>query len=183
MKIPVVVQYRHLHLNAPDLDKLFGPGTILHAEAKLGHRGQVVYKETVTVAGKRGSIEKVRILGPVRGFSQLELAPSDALAAGIEAPLRSSGDSARAGTFSVIGPSGKLTLSVGIIPVRHLHCSPAVAAELHLAHHSFVNLLAPLGEIEEVLVRVHPTFGTELHLTADEAAELWLSTGDLVTLA
>lgn len=185
-QILVNVQHRHVHLSAAHMEALFGSpkGTKL---AELSHRGQFACDETVTVVGPNGvSLERVRVLGPTRDESQVELSPTEAYALGLDAPVRLSGDLSRTGSCTLVGPSGSVTLDNGlIIPARHLHMSDRDAARLGLSHHALVSV-APVGRpdarVELVSVRVHPTFALELHLTYDEASEFWIQTGDHVII-
>ncbi|MBU1705386.1 propanediol utilization protein, partial [Patescibacteria group bacterium] len=118
--------------------------------------------------------------------SQVELSELDAAAAGIEAPVRLSGDCTAAGQCRLLGPAGECTVTSVIIPARHLHLPDHLARAHGLRHHQRVRLIPhdhPGQPIKEVVVRVHPTFAPELHLTGDEAAAFWLQTGDQVKLA
>ncbi len=186
MKIPVVIQHRHVHLSEQDAAALFGDGYEFTSVGGIGHRGQYVYKETVTIVGKNGHFEHVRVLGPHREQTQVELSASDAHAIGINAPVRLSGDLSRSGSCTIRGVSGELKGTyTTIIPARHLHCGQTHAKELGLTHDDVVHLAPhtrPETRIEHVTVRVHPTFSTELHITSDEAAEFWLQGGDHVIL-
>lgn len=180
--IPVVVQYRHLHLSETDWKALFGDAEMAHAQ-DLGHRGQMVCQQTVSIVAEKGRLDDVRVLGPVRSETQLELSPTDAYALGVNAPLRVSGDLIRSGSCTIIGPEGEVEAnSVAILPARHLHCRPQDAERLGVAHHDTISVSIPERDltIDHVVVRVHPTFGLEFHLSTDEAAEYWLQSGDHV---
>ncbi len=185
MDIPVVVQYRHVHLSKEDKEKLFGD-EVLEVDTKLKHRGQVVYKKTVSISGKSGVIENVKILGPSRESTQVEISMSEAAILGIKAPLRHSGDLTRSGscTISVNDDQIKVASSV-IVPAMHLHLSEIDAKNLGLRNHDTVCLslvTRPDMIFEQVLVRVHPTYTSEFHLSADEAAETWIQSNEKVTL-
>jgi len=167
------------------MEVLFGSSFVPDRLCGIGHRGQAVCDLTVTVVGKNGSLEHVRVLGPHREKTQVELAASDAFALGIQAPVRISGDLSRAGACTLVGTEGEISLrGVAIIPARHLHCRPQEAERLGIKHHDTINVHVPGRDqrIEHVSVRVHPTFALEFHLSADEAAEHWLHTGDYVTV-
>ncbi|MCX6714893.1 MAG: PduL/EutD family phosphate acyltransferase [Candidatus Uhrbacteria bacterium] len=186
MFIPLVIQHRHVHLSKKDLRQLFGDEKTLEIESELEHKGQYLYRETVDVEGKTGIIESVRVLGPSRSATQVELSITDAFAIGLNAPTRQSGDLTRAASCKLIGPAGSVraTSSV-IVPARHLHCSDRMAKKLHVKNHHVVTLRHaenPDVVLSHVFVRVHPTFALELHLTSDEAAHHWLHTGDLFEL-
>ena len=183
MFFPLIIQHRHVHLSKPDLRQLFGDEKSLEIESELEQKGQFLYKETVNVEGKTGVIESVRVLGPCRSKTQVELSVTDAFAIGLKAPTRQSGDTLRAASCKLIGPAGSVrAASSVIVPARHLHCSDRVAKKLHVKKHHVVTLRhaeKPDIVLTHVFVRVHPTFAPELHLTSDEAAHYWLHSGDL----
>lgn len=184
--IPTHVQYRHVHLSLADTETLFGSQKLTKL-AELAHRGQFVCDQTVKVVGENGvELENVRVLGPARDETQVELSPTEAFALGMDVPVRLSGDLNRTGVCTLVGPVGQVALKTGvIIPARHLHCSDRDAARLGLVQHQLVTV-APVGRldtrIELVSVRVHPTFALGLHLTYDEASEFWIETGDQVII-
>ena len=183
MRIPVVVHHRHVHLSQKDMDALFGRA--LTPLSDLGHKGQVAYKETITVLGENGLLEHVRVLGPAREETQLELSAIEAAALGVDAPVRLSGDLSKAATVRLKGPNGEVKRRCAIIPARHIHLDHMDAQGLGVANGDVVTLKAERdgSHVEHVTVRVHPTFAAECHLTSDEAAELWLVTGDTLELA
>jgi len=186
MHIPVVVQYRHVHLSEQDQARLFGSDPLLKPIADAGHRGQVVYRETVTIVGKHGTLEQVHVLGPSRAQTQVELSAAEAFALGINAPLRISGDVKRAATCGLRGPHGNIRArACVIVPIWHLHCHARDAKRLGVEQHDVVSLSVlerPDTRLEQVVVRVHPSFSLSFHLSVDEAAAFWLHTGDVVTL-
>ncbi len=184
--IPVRVQYRHVHLSAADQAVLFG----LNAPrvlAEVSQRGQQVYDQTVSITGPEGArIDGVRVLGPAREKTQVELSASEAYALGLDLPVRLSGDTVRTPGCVLAGPEGTIELKEGtIIPARHLHCSTEDAEALGLKQYDTVSVVVvdrPQTVIDLVTVRVHPLYTLELHLTTDEAAEFWLQTADRVIL-
>lgn len=184
MDIPVVVQKRHVHLSAEDKGELFGETYEMTPLNDLGHEGQVVYKETVDIVGNEGEIEQVRVLGPYRDETQVELSPTDAFTLGLSVPMRASGDLSRAAICGLRGDDGEIErVSAAIVPIRHLHCSDDMAEKLDVKQHDVVDVSPPGRDdttIDNVLVRVHPSFSLEFHLTTDEAAYFWLETGDTV---
>lgn len=186
LKIPVVVQYRHIHLSVADQAKLFGDAPLLKPIAGIGHAGQAVYRETITVIGPESQLEDVHVLGPCREETQLELSATDAFALGLKAPVRVSGDVSRAAACALVGPFGKIrSRACAIVPLRHLHCTPAEANRLGVRHRDAATLTVvgrPGVRIEHVAVRVHPSFRLGFHLSTDEAAAFWLETGDAVTV-
>ncbi|MEK7451975.1 MAG: PduL/EutD family phosphate acyltransferase [Patescibacteria group bacterium] len=180
--IPLVIQHRHVHLSKSDLRQLFGDEKNLHVELDLGHRGQVLYRETVSVVGRKGTIECVRVLGPSRRNTQVEISSHDAVYLGTRSPIRHSGDLKRAGSCKLVTKFGSVRASsTVIIPARHLHCSDRMAQKLHVKNQEVVSLQhTDRSEIviPNVLVRVHPTFALEFHLTEDEAATQWIQNSD-----
>ena len=184
--IPVHVQYRHVHLSLADRETLFGSER-LTKRSELPHKGQFSSDQAVRVIGENGiELEKVRVLGPERDETQVELSPTEAFALGIDAPVRLSGDLSRTGSCELVGPAGSVVLKAGvIIPARHLHCNERDAAKLGVEQHQLVTVV-PVGHpetsIELVSVRVHPTFALSLHLTHDEASEFWIENGDEVII-
>jgi putative phosphotransacetylase len=173
---PVVnVSARHMHVSQADLERLFGPGHALTPLRPLHQEGHFAAEETVTLVGpKRRLISNLRILGPVRSASQIELAFSDAIALGLEdVPLRASGDIASSAGGYVLGPAGMLDLKEGIIRAAiHVHMGPEDARHYGVRHKDVMRLRVggPAGLVfEKVLVRVDPSFRLEVHMDTDEA--------------
>jgi putative phosphotransacetylase len=171
----VTVSARHMHVSQEDLEKLFGPGHKLTEMRPLYQEGQYAAEETVTLVGpKRRLISNLRILGPVRKQTQVELAFTDAITLGIEnVPVRLSGDIAGTPGGFILGPAGMLELKEGIIrPARHVHMSPEDADYYGVRHGDPMKLRVG-GEaamiLERIHVRVDPTFKLEAHLDTDEA--------------
>lgn len=181
LPIPIEIIPRHVHLSTEDHDRLFGVGAKLTVLSKLSQRGQVVYRETLTVIGKNGEIESIFVLGPCRKETQVELSSHEATALGIGAPVRLSGDIARTPGCTLEGPAGEIKLKRGVIvPVSHLHATPAEAEKMGIKNGDEVSVKIPgAGDenIENVVVRVHPTFHLSLHITSDMASSLWIPAG------
>jgi len=193
--IPVGVTNRHFHISRDHLDLLFGPGYELTVLRPITQRGQFAAEETLAVEGPKGRIDEIRIVGPVRPQTQLEIAPSDARRLGITPPVRYSGSLSGSAGGRVIGPRGVVELSEGIIiPQRHIHADPQTAARLGVADGDRV-YVAPVQQgaadpttesrtliFANVLVRVDPTFVLDFHIDVDEANASGLKTGDVVAL-
>ncbi len=180
--VPIGVSNRHLHLSRADIDRLFGPGYQLTPMKDLSQTGQYAAKETVMVAGPKGAYEAVRILGPERRQSQVEIMRSDCYKLGLQAPLRESGKVAGSGGVTLVGPKGSVCLKEGLIVARrHVHMPPADAAHYGLQDGEIVALRCG-GErgmvLENVIVRVDPSFVLEAHLDMDEANCADLKNGD-----
>lgn len=163
---------RHLHLSQADQDVLFGPGYQMKPIKELSQTGQFAYEEKVTVKGPKGSFD-VRVLGPCRKQTQVELAWSDGRTIGVTTPVRMSGDLAGTSAATLVGPKGTVELKEGVInDQRHLHCSDVEAAELGLKTGDILDVAVP-GEtpiiVRNAVVRVHPSFRMNIHLDTDEA--------------
>ena len=182
MEVPVVIQFRHVHVSREDREVLFGDEN-LGSERQLEHRGQFVAAQRVQIIGPSGIFDQVCVLGPERSKTQVELSASDAHSIGVKAPLRVSGDLDRSASVTLKGPAGQVEAKMSaIIPIRHLHLPTAMAVENSLEQATVVSVNFGKKVIEHVVVRVHPTFSPALHVSIDEAAELWLQSGDIVKL-
>ncbi|MGB9803446.1 phosphate propanoyltransferase [Desulfofundulus sp.] len=184
--IPVAVSNRHVHLSQKDLEILFGPGYQLQKLRDLSQPGQYACQETVTLVGPKGVLEKVRVLGPVRPRTQVEISISDCFKLGVRAPLRDSGDLDGSAPITLVGPVGSVTIPEGcIIAARHIHMSPADAARFGVKDRDkvYVRAKGPRAvTFAEVLVRVHENYRLEMHVDMDEANAVGLQNGDLVEI-
>lgn len=171
--VPVASSARHVHLCRTDAERLFGAGYRLQRLKDLSQPGQFACKEQVTVVGPKGQLERVRVLGPERRATQVEVSLTDTFALGIKAPVRMSGKTQGTPGCTLIGPAGKLELSEGVIvAARHLHLSAAQAALFGLKDGQTVRLRAE-GEratvLENVIVRAGDGHDMEVHIDTDEA--------------
>ncbi|MCL5774286.1 MAG: phosphate propanoyltransferase [Firmicutes bacterium] len=172
--IPVASSSRHCHLSREDLDVLFGKDYQLSKLRDLSQPGQFAASECVTVVGPKGVKENVRILGPERKESQVEISITDCYALGYDKfSIRDSGDHRDSSGITIAGPAGAVTLKKGVIVAqRHLHATPDDAKRLGVENGEFVRI-AVEGErglvFEKVFVRVRHDFKLELHLDTDEA--------------
>ena len=171
--VPVGVSARHLHISQTDLEQLFGVGYELTELKPLSQPGQYAAQETVTVIGPKGQFDKVRILGPVRPFTQLELSRTDCFTIGIQAPVRESGDIADTPGFTMRGPVGQVVLAEGaIVAARHIHFHPSDAAQwdIHDKQRLTVQINGIRGLIlQNVTARVSESFQLDMHIDTDEA--------------
>ena len=172
-KVPVGISARHIHLTQEHVEKLFGKGYQLTKKKEL-MGGQFASNEQCTIVGlKLRAIENVRILGPVRPSSQVEISVTDARTLGIKAPTRQSGETAGSSPIALVGPKGAIYLEEGcIVAARHIHMCPEDAAAAGLKDNDFVTVR--MGNergalLDNVKVRVHETFTTEMHIDTDEA--------------
>jgi len=172
-KIPIEISARHIHLCQEDLDKLFGAGYELKIKKDLSQEGEFASEETVTLIGPKNTIDKLRVVGPVREKTQVELSYSDCFFAGIDAPLRLSGDVAGSVGAKIKGPAGEVELKEGVIVAkRHLHLNPKEAEELNLKDNDLVKVkvIGDRGLIfENITVRIKPNFKKSAHIDTDEA--------------
>lgn len=171
--IPVGVSNRHIHLSHADLDTLFGPGYQLTPIKDLSQPGQFACKETVTICGPKGAIEKLRVLGPVRSKSQIEILTGDGFKLGVKAPARLSGELTGTPGITVVGSKGSVQLSEGLIVAqRHIHMTPADAAVFGVSDGQAVQIEVTGfrgGIFGNVVIRVTDTSALECHIDTEEA--------------
>ena len=174
-RLVVHASARHMHVNRADLDTLFGPGYELTPERPLYQEGNYAAKETVTLVGPRSRIiPNLRILGPLRDHSQIELAFTDAIGLGLDTvPVRLSGNIAGTPGAFVMGPKGMVELKEGVIRAAiHAHMSPA-EAEYYGVKQGDVMKLRVGGDAGVVFSRVHvridPRARLNVHMDTDEA--------------
>lgn len=166
---------RHMHVSREDLDRLFGPGYELTIHRPLFQEGNFAANETVTLIGPRGRvISNLRILGPLRGQSQIELAFTDAISLGLDTvPIRLSGDIKGSAGAVIMGPKGVVELKEGVIRAAiHVHMSPAEAAHYGVRQGDLMKLrvggTAGLT-FDRVHVRIDPKSRLNVHMDTDEA--------------
>ena len=184
--VPVGVSARHIHLTQEHVEALFGPGYQLTKKKEL-MGGQYACNETVTIVGlKLRAIENVRILGPVRKASQVEISATDAVKLGVKAPIRESGKLQGSAPIAVVGPKGAIYLNEGcIIAMRHIHMSPADAKAAGVQDGDIVSVKADneRGTVfNQVKIRVDDSFTLEMHIDTDEANACKIATGATVTI-
>jgi putative phosphotransacetylase len=184
--IPVGISSRHIHLSAEHIEILYGCGHDLTKQKDLSQIGQFAAMERVTLVGPKGVIQGVRVLGPVREISQVEISRTDGFSLGLVPPFRESGDIKKSPGIVVVGPNGAVTLAEGVIcATRHIHMHDDDRRRFGVSNGDRVDV-AVGGErgciFKNVLVRVHPSFRLEFHIDTDEANGVGLSNGDVVTL-
>lgn len=184
--IPVGVSNRHIHLSPEDVERLFGPGYRLTPMRELSQKGQFAAEETVTLEGPKGSIRGVRVLGPARGRTQVEISRTDGFALGVHPPVRLSGRLDGTPGITVTGPRGAVALDSGVIIAKnHVHMSPDDAAAFQVRDGDTIMLQADGVRpviFADVAVRVSPNFSLDFHIDLDEANAACLKTGDKVRL-
>ncbi|NLJ40470.1 MAG: phosphate propanoyltransferase [Clostridiales bacterium] len=180
--VPIGVSNRHMHLSQGDVERLFGKGYEIVCQRDLSQPGQCAAFETVLLAGPKGSIDRVRVLGPARGQTQVEILRSDTFQLGIKAPIRESGDLAGSGGITIIGPAGSVCLEEGvIIAQRHIHMTPHDADLYGIKDRQMVQMKyqGERGAIfDNVIVRVSDQYALEFHIDADEANGMGIEHGD-----
>lgn len=186
LKIPVGVSGRHIHVTREHLDILYGKGYSLHPIKDLSQPGQFAAQETVDLVGEKGSFKNVRILGPERKKTQIEVALTDAIKLGIKPPVRDSGDIADSPGLTIVGPNGSVKIDEGVIAaMRHIHMTPKDAERFGVTDKQIVKVLLR-GErsliFDQVLIRISDQFKLEMHIDTDEGNAAMASTGDMVEI-
>lgn len=182
INIPVGVSNRHVHLKKEDVDKLFGEGYVLTKRRDLSQKGQFACEEVVCLKNKNNIIEHVRVLGPVRNYTQVEVSKTDADYLEINPPVRNSGDLDNSETITLIGPKGeKKCENSCIIATRHIHINSSDYPELK--DNDIVKLKVSNNVImDNVYIKKDPTYVLELHIDKDDAEKYTLKNGDIVNL-
>lgn len=185
-KIPIGVSNRHIHVSQKDLDKLFGEGYTLTKKGDLKQPGQFASNETVTIRGPKGEFEKVRILGPVREESQVEISMTDSFRLGVRPPIKESGQLENTPGLEIIGPKGSVQIPQGtIIALRHIHMTPEQAMKIGVKDKDVVEVETfgeRQGVLGNVLIRVSDKYSLEMHVDVDEANACSLKNNDFVIL-
>jgi putative phosphotransacetylase len=181
-KVLIEISARHVHLSQNDLEKLFGRGYELQKFKDLTQASDFATKETLAVVGPKGMFPKVRIIGPVRKDSQVEVSATDARFLGIDAPVRISGNVENTPGITLNGPKGKIKIKRGVIvAARHLHAGDQQAKVLKIKNGSRVSIKVGGSRgiiFNNVITRVHPQFNLALHIDTDEANAAGIKGGD-----
>jgi acetate kinase len=177
----VEVSAHHIHLTQPHVEALFGQGHQLTKHADLSQPGQYACKEQATIIGPKGRIERVRVLGPTRKLTQIEIAMTEQFKLGIHPPVRESGDIKDTPGCTLEGPAGSVKLDAGVIcALRHIHMTPADALRYGVRDKSVVRVRID-GARElvfgDVLVRVDPSYALAMHIDTDEGNAASVKTG------
>jgi acetate kinase len=177
----VEVSAHHIHLTQEHVEALFGQGHQLTKHADLSQPGQYACKEQLAIVGPKGRIERVRVLGPARKYTQIEIAMTEQFKLGVHPPIRESGDIADTPGCTLESPTGSVKIDRGVIcALRHIHMSPADALRYGVRDKSVVRVRIA-GDRElvfgDVLVRVDPNFALAMHIDTDEANAANVRTG------
>jgi acetate kinase len=179
--IPVEVSAHHVHLSRAHVDALFGRGHKLTYRAELSQPGQYACAEAVDLVGPKGRVDRVRVLGPERPETQVEISRTEEFRLGIDAPIRASGDIAGSPGLTLVGPAGQAVIPEGVIcAMRHIHMHPENALAYGIRDRDIVRIRIE-GErsliFGDVLVRVSPSFRLAMHIDTDEANAAEISAG------
>ena len=184
--VPVGLSNRHIHLSKEHLDILFGSGYELTKMKDLSQPGQYAADEKVDVVGLKGTLKGVRILGPTRKETQVEVSVTDSFVLGINPPVRDSGDLLDSPGAKIIGPKGEVTIDKGVIVASrhiHMHTSDAESFDVKDKETVSVKVQGKRGLIfDNVLVRVHQDYALEMHVDIDEGNAAGLKNGSMVKL-
>lgn len=173
-KVLVETSARHVHLSQADLETLFGKGYTLTVKKELSQPGQFASVERVNIAGPKGEIKNVSILGPVRKSTQVEISLTDARSLGLTAPVRESGDTAGSAACKITGPNGSIDITEGVIAAkRHIHITPDDAEKFGVKDKQIVNVSIKTADrslvLGDVVIRVSSSFATAMHIDTDES--------------
>lgn len=181
-QVPIGVSARHIHLSSEHIEKLFGEGYVLTEMKPLSQPGQYAANETVAVVGPKGTFSKVRILGPARKRTQLEVSRTDAFALGVNPPVRESGDIAGSAGVTIQGPAGEVVMEEGVIvAARHIHFHSSDAERFGIQDKQKLSVRVG-GErgvvFEHVVARVSNDYALDMHIDTDEANAAGIKNGD-----
>ena len=183
MKVSIGVSNRHVHLKEEHLKILFGSDFVLEKKSDLTQPGMYASKSLVTIKTEKSEIQNVRVVGPVRTYTQVEISKTDAYKLGLNPPIRNSGDVEGSSPITIVGPKGTLELGEGcIIPTRHIHILPNQVNLYGLEGKEMVNVKIA-GEKGGILNNVHLKVSDEaffeLHLDTDDANAHLIKNGDI----
>lgn len=180
--IPIAISARHVHLDEATLKALFGADASLTKLRDISQPGQFACEEQVSLIGPKGRIDGVRVLGPLRTKTQIEISRTDEFHLGVDAPIRASGRIEGSAPITLAGPAGKIDLPEGLICAwRHIHMNGEDAARFGVGNGEFIEVAVTGGErdliFQDVMVRVAPAYVLEMHIDTDEANAAELGRG------
>jgi len=186
MEVKVGVSNRHVHLCERDLKILFGEDYELEVKKMLVQPGQFASNSLVTIKTEKSEIPNVRVLGPVRSYTQVEISKTDAFKLGVNPPVRDSGDLEGSAAVTLIGPNGSIDLEKGcIIANRHIHITPSEVHEYGFDGLKSVNIKVPGekgGILYNVFLKVDENYAFELHIDTDDANAHFIKSGDVLEI-
>lgn len=180
MKVTIGVSNRHVHLTKEDFEILFGSDACLTKFKDINQPGQYACDERVDIKSDRGIIKGLRILGPFRSYTQVELSQTDCRILKIDAPVRLSGELDGAGVVTIVGPCGEITRSAAIIADRHIHVTREDVERLNLVGVNEVSVKVDTpkgGEFYHVKVRESDASFYEMHIDTDDANAFMIDNG------
>jgi len=184
--VPVGLSNKHIHLSQEHLDILFGEGYELKKFKDLSQPGQYAAEEKVDVVGAKGTLKGVRILGPVRKETQVEVSLADGFVLGVIPPVRDSGDLIDSPGAKIVGPKGEVVIEKGIIAAaRHIHMHTTDAEKFGVVDKEEVSVKVEGKRglvFNNVLVRVHKEYALEMHVDIEEGNAAGLKNGSMVEL-
>lgn len=179
--VPVEVSAHHIHLSQEHVEALFGAGHMLTRESDLSQPGQFSCREKVALIGPKGRVERVRVLGPARKETQIEISMTEQFILGIQPPIRESGDLTGTSGITLEGSTGPVAVDHGVIcALRHIHMPPEEALKFGLRDKYMVRVRVKGGReltFGDVLIRVHPNFKLAMHIDTDEGNAAYIATG------
>lgn len=182
--VPVGLSNKHLHLSQADLDVLFGQGFELTKMKDLSQPGQFAANEKVDIVGPKGTLKGIRVLGPVRKETQIEISLTDSFVLGVNPPVRDSGDLIDSPGAKIVGPKGEVILDKGVIAAgRHIHMHTSDAEIFGVTDKEVVSVKVEGKRglvFDNVLVRVNPEYALEMHVDIDEGNAAGLKNGSMV---
>ena len=185
-KLRIALSNKHIHLGQEDLNILFGDGYELTAIKDLSQPGQYACDEKVDIVGPKGTLKGVRVLGPVRGRTQIEVSISDAFKLGVEPIIRNSGDVNDTPGAKIVGPKGEVELEDGVIvAARHIHMHTTDGEKFGVKDKDIVKIKTEGMRsvvFENVLIRVADNFAVEMHVDIEEGNAAGVKNGDMVEL-
>jgi len=170
MKLRIDVSARHAHFTQKDFKLLFGKNE-LTVKNRLFEAGEVASRETFELVGPEDKLYNVRVVGPFREESQVEISRSDSIHLGIDAPLKLSGD-LPGDKIKIMGPNGSMIKDIAIVPIRHIHLSVKTAKKLRIKNHDVVKIKISGKRaliFDKVVARINEEFHDSIHLDTDEA--------------
>ncbi len=184
--VPVGISNKHVHLSQQDVETLFGAGYTLTPFKDLSQPGQFACEEKIDIVGVKGTLKGVRILGPARKESQIEISVADGFVLGVQAPVRDSGDLDGSPGAKMVGPKGEVELSKGVIVAsRHIHMSTEEAEKFGLTDKEIVNVHVEGKRgltLSNVLVRVNKDYKLDMHVDLEEGNAAGLKNGQTVKI-
>lgn len=184
--IPVGISNRHIHLSQKHIDVLFGKGYKLNKLKDLSQVGQYACKETITICGPKGAIEKIRVLGPKRSKTQVELSIGDCIKTGVKPNIRLSGDLNKTSGITLIGPKGSIQIDDGVIVAqRHIHMTPKHAKYFSVVDGELVSIQVEGlrgGTLNNVSIRAKDSYRLECHLDIEEANSMGINSNSKIKI-